>query len=155
MFRVGIAWRGSPQHRNDAMRSLPRESLKPLAAVIGVTWVSVTKDAWTPKLGEAGLVDGLAGCDDWLDTANALATLDLIITVDTAIAHVAGGLGVPVWILLAAVPDMRWMLESRISPWYDSATLYRQTTAGDWAPVIARVADDLQQRILNSHLMVP
>ena len=151
-MRVGLCWAGSPTHRNDGMRSLPRTAIVPLASVQGVEWVSLAKDAWTPEMGEAGLPNGLAGCDDWLDTARAIETLDLVITVDTAIAHVAGGLGVPCWVLITAVPDMRWMLDREDTPWYTSVKLYRQSIAGEWGPVVERVAHDLQQLVYAQRL---
>jgi len=141
--RVGLCWAGSASHRNDAVRSLTPGCLAPLLAVPGVEWVSVAKDAWTPEIGAAGLPDGLDGCKDWLDTAERLTTLDLLVTVDTAVAHVAGGLGVPVWLMLAAVPDMRWMLDRSDTPWYTTARLYRQQVVGEWMPVIHEVAADL------------
>lgn len=164
-MRVGICWQGSATHRNDAMRSLPRGAVAGLASIQGVEWVSLAKDAWTPAMGEAGLINGLEGCDDWLDTSCRLLgrtrdgypdeqhqPIDLIITVDTAIAHIGGGLGIPVWLMVAAVPDFRWMLpgvkgqwgeSTTRTPWYDSVTLYRQEVAGEWEPVIARIAADL------------
>lgn len=146
-MKVGICWEGSKTHRNDGMRSLPRAAVAPLATVEGVEWFALAKDGWTPEMGEAGLPNALALCEDWLDTARVVEALDLVITVDTAIAHIAGGLGVPCWILLAAVPDMRWMLNRSDSPWYSSVTLYRQTIAGEWGPVVEKVARDLQQHV--------
>jgi hypothetical protein len=151
-MKVGICWEGSKSHRNDAMRSLPRSAVLPLVTVEGVEWVSLAKDAWTPAMGEAGLPNGLEGCEDWMDTARVIEKLDLVITVDTAIAHIAGGLGVPCWVLLAAVPDMRWMLERPDTPWYRSVRLYRQSIAGDWTPVMEHVATDLQQLVYATQL---
>lgn len=142
-MKVGLCWQGSTAHRNDRNRSLPRGALATLAAVPGIEWVSLAKDAWTPDLGAKGLPDGLAGCEDWYDTARRLETLDLVVTVDTAIAHVAGGLGVPCWMVIAAVPDMRWMLSRSDTPWYRSVRLYRQAKAGEWGDVMARLAHDL------------
>jgi len=144
-MRIGLCWQGSKSHKNDGMRSLPRSAVLPLAKVEGVEWVSLARDAWTPAMGEAGLPNGLEGCLDWYDTARAVEKLDLVITVDTAIAHVAGGVGVRCWLLVAAVPDFRWMLDRADTPWYRSVRLYRQQIAGDWGPVIERVARDLTQ----------
>lgn len=146
-MNVGLCWQGSKAHRNDTVRSLPRAAVLPLAQVEGVQWVSLTKDGWTPELGAAGLPDGLAGCTDWYDTAHVVRGLDLVVTVDTAIAHIAGGCGVPCWMLLAAVPDMRWMLGRDDTPWYRSVRLYRQPVAGDWTSVLERVAADLRQAV--------
>lgn len=119
----------------------------PLAVVEGVEWVAMSKDEWRPEMARFGWTNGLDGCADWLDTAERVQALDLLVTVDTAIAHVAGGLGVPVWILLAAIPDFRWGLTGTTTPWYRSATLYRQEKVGDWRPVLERVAADLQREV--------
>lgn len=129
---------------------MPLEALAPLLA-IGVEWISLAKDA--PAIGlvvldlDLVISDGLADCTDWLDTANVVLGLDLVISVDTAIAHLAGGLGVPCWILLAAVPDMRWMLNRSDTPWYHSVRLYRQRIAGEWGPVVEDVARDLNELV--------
>lgn len=151
-MKVGLCWEGSPTHRNNFMRSLPRAAVAPLATVEGVEWFALAKDSWTPEMGEAGLPNAVALCEDWLDTARVVEALDLVITVDTAIAHIAGGLGVPCWIMLAAVPDMRWMLNRSDSPWYSSVKLYRQTIAGEWGPVVERVAHDLQQLVYANRM---
>jgi ADP-heptose:LPS heptosyltransferase len=82
---------------------------------------------------------------DWVGTAKLLRTLDLVISVDTAVAHLSASLKVPTWLLITAVPDFRWMLERSDTPWYPSMTLYRQPRAGDWASVVASVQADLLQ----------
>lgn len=155
-MNVGLCWAGSKDHRNDAMRSIPRSALLPLSTVPHVSWWALAKDAYTDQLAAAGLPNGLDGCTDWLDTAERITgqhpgfpALDLVITVDTAIAHLAGGLGIPVWICLAAVPDFRWGLKTFTTPWYRSARLYRQTIAGEWGPVLDRIAFDLTD--LSTH----
>ncbi|MFN2316952.1 MAG: tetratricopeptide repeat protein [Gemmatimonadales bacterium] len=144
-LRVGICWEGSPIHRDNGNRSLPKSALGTLQKfdLGGVSWISLCRDGWRPELADAGLVDGLTGVTDWQDTAHRIAGLDLVITVDTAIAHLAGACNVPVWILLAAVPDMRWGLQSSTTPWYRSARLFRQTIGGDWTPVIEQVGAQL------------
>jgi ADP-heptose:LPS heptosyltransferase len=86
-----------------------------------------------------------AALGDFADTAAAMSALDLVITVDTSPAHLAGAIGKPVWLLLTYAPDWRWFLEREDSPWYPTARLFRQTTRGDWAPVIARVAAELRR----------
>jgi ADP-heptose:LPS heptosyltransferase len=88
-----------------------------------------------------------ARCKTFADTAAAMAALDLIVTVDTAPAHLAGALGKPVWILHHAVPEWRWLVGRSDSPWYPSARLYRQTRPGDWTDVIERVAADLRAMV--------
>ena len=148
-MRVGLCWQGSTSHRNDSNRSIPVAELAGLQVVTGVTWMALCPDGWRQEMADnAGLVNGLDGCVDWFDTAAVVRRLDLVITVDTALAHLAGGCGVPVWIMLAAVPDFRWGLASTTTPWYTSARLYRQRVAGTWSDVIARVAADLQQECL-------
>lgn len=136
-INVGICWQGSDIYRNNTNRSLPGPLIFDGEEV---SLISVCRDGWTPDI---GMIDGLDGVTDWQDTADRLAGLDLVITVDTAIAHLAGALNVPVWILLAAVPDMRWGLQSTTTPWYRSARLYRQATGGDWGPVLDAVTADL------------
>lgn len=141
--RIGLAWQGSRAHRNDRIRSLPRGALRPLAAIPGVEWSCLSPEAWEPRLAELGMQPLLAGVSDWYDTATRVATLDLVISVDTAVAHLAASLGVPTWLLISAVPDARWGLRDAHTPWYPTMRLYRQPVAGDWTAVIDRVAHDL------------
>lgn len=147
-MKVGICWEGSTIHRDNGNRSLPQKALAPLMDfdLGGVSWIAMCKDGWRPELADAGLTNGLDGATDWQDTANRIAGLDLLITVDTAVAHLAGALNVPVWILLAAVPDMRWGLTDCTTPWYRSARLFRQPTGGDWGTVVANVGTSLQRQ---------
>lgn len=124
---VGFVWRGDPTHRNDARRSLPSPSLlDPLGDV-------------------APLVDLQQPRGDFLDTAERIQALDLVVTVDTSMAHLAGALGVPCWVMLPAHgTDWRWLRGRSDSPWYPSLRLYRQATPGDWAEVIGRMKADLE-----------
>jgi hypothetical protein len=147
-LRVGLAWSGNPGHASDRNRSLGLRQLAPVLAVPGCQFHVVQKDVRdtdlaalmaangaTPKLVDPrGLVGDLA------DTAAIMAQLDLVISADTAAAHLAGALGRPLWLLLPAVPDWRWMLHREDSPWYPTARLFRQRVAGDWAEVAERVA---------------
>lgn len=145
-LKVGIAWSGNPTHANDHNRSLPLATFRALA-VDGARYFTVQ-----PQLRE-GDRELLAGWPeamdtgrelrDFGDTAALVAALDVVVTVDTSVAHLAGALGKPVWILLPQVPDWRWMLERRDSPWYPTARLYRQPRRGDWDAVMAQVRDDL------------
>ncbi len=139
-LRIGIAWAGNPAHANDRRRSLPSLAvcslLAPLLAISGVTFVNLQVGR---RAKEAGLPDGSAALPDFRATAALVASLDLVISVDSAVAHLAGALGVPVWILLPHAPDWRWLLGREDSPWYASARLFRQAEAGDWGGVIARV----------------
>jgi len=123
---VGFVWRGNPEHPNDAARSMP------------------SPDVLDPLRAHAELIDLQAPKGDFLDTARRIQGLDLVITVDTAMAHLAGALGVPCWVMLPAHwTDWRWLRGRDDSPWYGSVRLYRQPEPGDWASVVARMAEDL------------
>ncbi|SMH45340.1 tetratricopeptide repeat protein [Azospirillum agricola] len=142
-FRVGLVWAGNPRHRNDRNRSLPVEALRPLLAVPGVRFLSLqTGDARAAlaRLPGDGVEDPIDGVRDFADTAALLANLDLLIAVDTSAAHLAGAMGLPVWLLLPFVPDWRWLLDRSDSPWYPSLRLFRQPRPGDWATVLGTVA---------------
>ena len=135
-LRIGLAWAGNPAQANDRRRSIPPEALAPLLRTEGITFVNLQVG---PRASETGLTDLSAELPDFAATAAVIATLDLVIAVDSAVAHLAGALGAPVWVLLAYAPDWRWLLGREDSPWYASATLFRQATPGDWDGVIARV----------------
>jgi len=142
-LRVGLVWAGNPRHRNDRNRSLPIAALRPLLAVPGVRLVSLqTGDARDDlaKLPGETPEDLIEGVRDFADTAAILANLDLLITVDTAIVHLAGAMGVPSWLLLPYAPDWRWLLDRADSPWYPSLRLFRQPRPGDWATALGTVA---------------
>jgi Tfp pilus assembly protein PilF len=147
-LKVGLVWAGRPQHENDRNRSIALDDLAPLAKIRGVTLYSLQKGAGEDALAEppAGMkIADLGGrFADLADTAAAIANLDLVISVDTAVAHLAGALDVPVWTLLPTVPDWRWMLERTDSPWYPTMRLFRQAAPGDWAGPIAAVAKALR-----------
>ena len=134
--RVGIVWAGNPGHSNDARRSIPAQLLTPLLATPGVSFVNLQVG---PRARDLPLPDLTPCLTDFAETAALIETLDLVIAADTAVAHLAGALGVPVWVLLPHVPDWRWMLHRDQTPWYASARLFRQQRAGDWADVIGRV----------------
>lgn len=146
--RVGLVWRGSALHKNDANRSLPLASLAPLWAVPGLAFVSLQKgqgeqEAAAPPPGQPLVALG-ADMDDFADAAAIVSELDLVICVDTAIAHLAGALGKPCWVLLPSVKtDWRWGLEGEQSLWYPSLRLFRQAGAG-WDETLARVAHALR-----------
>jgi len=138
-LKVGLVWRGGPLPRN---RACPFEELAPLAGVAGVAWYSL-------QLGERPLPELLPALDlsgqigDFGDSAAIIANLDLVLSVDTATAHLAGGMGVPVWTLLPHACDWRWLAQRSDSPWYPSMRLFRQERPGDWRGVVTRVADEL------------
>ena len=145
-LRVGVAWAGNPSHADDRRRSMPVEALLPLLSMPGVSFVSLQvspRSPLPPVIAATGLHDFTAEIPDFADTAALVAELDLIITVDTATAHVAGALGRPVWVMLAFIADWRWGLEREDTPWYPTMRLFRQSRAGDWAGVVERVAGAL------------
>jgi Flp pilus assembly protein TadD len=149
-LRVGINWQGYSGRFEDKGRSMPLAAFAPLASVPGVRLISLQKGQGEEQLAGAGFaVDVLEGLDDgpdgFLDTAAVMATLDLVITSDTSIVHLAGALGRPVWVALRRVPDWRFMIDRSDSPWYPTMRLFRQVSAGDWAPVFAAMARELAQ----------
>jgi tetratricopeptide (TPR) repeat protein len=145
--RVGIAWTGSQAHRNNRNRSIPLDRFADLLSVPGVEFVSIQKDlsaADSTTLGAHSNVRVIGGeLGDFADTAAVIAQLDLVVSVDTSLVHLAGALGKPVWVMLPFSPDFRWLLEREDSPWYPTARLFRQPRRGDWQSVIVRVRDEL------------
>jgi tetratricopeptide (TPR) repeat protein len=139
--RVGVVWRGTPDHLNDRNRSCPPARFAALCSAPGVSVVSLQQDARPDELAALGAPALDAGplLGDFADTAALVANLDLVVSVDTAVAHLAGALGARVWTLLAFAPDWRWMLGRADSPWYPSMRLFRQPAPGDWAGVMAEV----------------
>lgn len=144
VLNVGLAWCGNPLHKRDHLRSVDPARLAPLVEVPGTRFYSLQKggegERRLPDLGLAGRVMDLAPhLDDLRDTAAVIARLDLVITVDTAVAHLAAALGKPTWILLPHVPDFRWLVDRPDSPWYPTARLFRQARPGDWDDVVTRL----------------
>ncbi|MBX9846922.1 MAG: tetratricopeptide repeat protein [Xanthobacteraceae bacterium] len=145
--RVALAWSGRAAHPNDKNRSVSLAQLKPLLSAPGISFVSVQREL---RDGDAGLLSQEPGIahvgaelDDFADTAAVLTLCDLLVCVDTSVAHVAGALGRPVALLVPFQPDWRWMLDREASPWYPSIRLFRQSAPRDWDGVIARVRDAL------------
>jgi hypothetical protein len=143
--RVGINWQGNSGRFEDRGRSMKLAAFAPLAAVPGIRLISLQKGEGEAQLADCGFpVEVLAGLDEgpdaFVDTAAVMMSLDLVVTSDTSIAHLAGALGRPVWVALRKVPDWRFMLDRDDSPWYPSMRLFRQVTDGDWAPVFAAMA---------------
>jgi tetratricopeptide (TPR) repeat protein len=148
-LRVGLAWSGNPRHNNDENRSLPFAMLAPLFA-LDVAFVSLqpqVRERDMEALAASGALRFEDALSDFEQTAALIAALDLVITVDTSVAHLAGALGKAVWILLPTVPDWRWLIDRDDSPWYPSARLFRQHRPGDWPAVIAGVSDALRHRV--------
>ena len=141
--KVGLVWAGSAQHADDARRSLDPSLLAPLAELPGIRWVSLQVGARAlPALPGLVNLDGLLR--DFRDTAWALQACDLLITVDTAVAHLAGALGLPTLLLLPFFPDWRWGMTGQDTPWYPTMRLYRQPAPGAWGPVLDQLLEDLQ-----------
>ncbi len=147
LLKVGLVWAGNKMHKNDRNRSMALSALAPLARLQGVSFYSLQKggqadQAKNPPNG-LQLTDWTEELNDFSDTAALIANLDLVISVDTAVAHLAGAMGKPVWVLLPFAPDWRWMLEREDSPWYPTMRLFRQPTIGDWDNVMRQVVDAL------------
>ncbi len=145
--RVALAWAGNPAHPNDRNRSLEVELIEPLIALEGVTFVSLQPDLrerdreWLARHRQVRSLG--SELNDLADSAAVLALCDLTLTVDTALAHLAGAMGRPLWVMLPFAPDWRWTLAGETSPWYPQAQLYRQPALGDWASVVARLREAL------------
>lgn len=154
-FKVGIAWQGNRHHKWDRHRSIPLTQFAALAQVEGVKLVSLQKGPGTEQLallqGRFPVVDLGDELDvsggAFMDTAAVMKRLDLVICADTSIAHLAGALGVPVWVGLATIVDWRWLLDREDSPWYPTMQLFRQRRLGDWPEVFVRIADTLRRRV--------
>jgi tetratricopeptide (TPR) repeat protein len=154
-LRVGLVWSGNPKHRNDHNRSI---SLRTLSSVLDAdaSFVSLQKDPRSldkeTLIERTDIVDLTAHLTDFMETAALIGCLDLVITVDTSVAHLAGALGCPTWILLPHTPDWRWLLDRDDSPWYPTVRLFRQTETRDYAGVLDRVRTELRTLVTaNSH----
>jgi hypothetical protein len=153
-FRVGIVWQGNRYDGND-LRSYPLTALRPLAAIPGIRLISlqinhgseqletVPPDMSVERLGS----DFDSGEDGFIDAAAVCEVVDLIVSCDTSMVHLAGALGRPVWVALSKRPEWRWQSERSDSVWYPSATLFRQDTRGDWDGVFSRMAEALAKRV--------
>lgn len=147
-IRVGLVWAGNTDNTADWRRSISLAALRHLAAVPGVRLVSLQKPvpaADRGVLAEMGLVDLAADLPDFRETAAAMANLDLVVTVDSAVAHLGGAMGIPTWVLIYEPADWRWMTKREDSPWYPTLLLFRQPRAGHWEEPIARLAAALRQ----------
>jgi hypothetical protein len=147
-LRVGLVWSGNPRHRDDIKRSIELNALSSLFDV-AATFVSLQKEL---RAGDAALLRERSDIislgqsfENFADTAALISYLDLVISVDTSVAHLAGALGRPVWILLPFVPDWRWLLDRDDSPWYPTARLFRQTDTRDWHSVVEHVRTALNE----------
>jgi hypothetical protein len=154
-FRIGIAWQGNSQHAGDRYRSFPLIYFEPLARIDGVKLVSLQKGPGTEQLQGRfpilDLGDRLDAAGAFLDTAAIMMNLDLVITVDSAVAHLAGALAIPVLVALSIAPDWRWLLERADSPWYPTMRLFRQQRFGDWSNVFERIHEELTLVYADQH----
>jgi tetratricopeptide (TPR) repeat protein len=147
-LRIGLAWAGNPRYKADRARSMPLATLLPLLRTVNATWISLQKGEAAEQLArlpsDVCVCDGSSCDEDLAETAALVAGLDLVITTDTCVAHLAGAMDKPVWILLPHLSDWRWMQQTHATPWYPAAQLFRQKAPGDWAGVIDRVSGVLQ-----------
>ncbi len=144
--KVGLVWAGNPQHKNDRHRSIAFERLLPLLGIAGISWFSLQVGERRADLAQApvgGIIDLSDGLADFAETAAAVSALDLVISVDTAAAHLAGALARPVWAMIPAVPDWRWLIGREDSPWYPTMRIFRQPRRGDWDTVVRRLGEAL------------
>jgi Tfp pilus assembly protein PilF len=152
VINVGLVWGGNPTHKQDSIRSVPLRALEPLLQTPGVQFVSLQKGPAEDQLKQrAESVGDLPVVQDWGsflhdfgDTADAIDALDLVISVDTSVAHLAGALGAPVWVLLPSPAEWRWMGDGANTDWYPTGRLFRQTCRGDWSNVAMEVANALK-----------
>ena len=146
--QIGLVWSGNSAHRNDHHRSIELQDLLPILDK-SHDWHSLQKEYRPNDIDvmecQTKIIQHQDELSDFADTAALIENLDLVITVDTSVAHLAGSLGKPVWILLPKVPDYRWMLDRSDTPWYRSARLYRQSALGDWTDVLEKVAGDIRK----------
>jgi ADP-heptose:LPS heptosyltransferase len=156
-FKVGICWGGSSDHAQDNFRSVRLAEFAPLALIPGVRLISLQKgpprEQLAPLSADMPVIDFGNELDEssgaFMDTAAIIRNLDLVISIDTATAHLAGGMGAPVWLALQLAPDWRWTLKRNETPWYPSMRLFRQRRVGGWDEVFADLADALRARLTS------
>jgi hypothetical protein len=161
-FKIGIVWQGNPYHPRDRWRSIPLSQFAALQ-IPGVELISLQHGPGTEQLDQTPIATRLTDDLDkdvggFMGTAAVMKNLDLVISVDTAATHLAGGLGVPVWLLLSAIGEWRWMVGRDRSPWYPTLRLFRQTTLGQWGPVFERLAEEIEHLVStrkDNHFAVP
>ena len=155
-FKIAISWQGNPSGDVDLGRSIPLEKLECLSKITGVRLISIQFEHGLEQLETISpdtkieILDGFnEGPDGFVDTAAVMNCVDLVLTTDSAPAHLAGALGVPVWLMLMQVPDWRYLLEREDSPWYPTMRLFRQSKAGDWDQVVSDVEQALKVEMAN------
>ena len=152
-LKVGLSWAGRPEHKNDLNRSFLFDTFTPIAQFDNIIFYSLQKgkgseQAQSPP-DRMKFIDYTDEIHDFSDTAALIMNLDLVISADTAVVHLAGALGTPVWTLLPFAPDWRWMLNREDSPWYPTMSLFRQPAPGDWKSVIENVAAALAEMVIE------
>jgi hypothetical protein len=157
-FRIAVCWQGNPKTLVDRGRSFPLAEFAPLAGIPGVRLIALQARHGTEQLAHlpVGMTvetlgdDYDTGPDSFVDPAAVAEVADLVVTSDTALAHLAGALGRPTWVALRKVPDFRWLLDREDSPWYPTVRLFRQRAEGDWAEVMQRIAAAVRERAAGS-----
>ena len=145
--KIGLSWAGNPLHKQDQQRSLSFKDMKPLLKLENISFVSLQKPnaSFQEKtVGFDNFYDWSADLHDFADTAALISCLDLVISVDTAVAHLSGALGKTTWTLLPFIPEWRWMRDTENSPWYPSMRLIRQEKWGKWSAVITQIVNELR-----------
>jgi hypothetical protein len=142
-LKVGLVWAGNPAKRNDALRSIDFERLAPLLTVPGISFINLQKGPPSQQAQSAMLLDWMSECTDLIDTAALISGLDLVISVDTSIAHLAGALGKPVWLLNRFESEWRWMFDREDSLWYPSVRIFRQPALHNWDHPVEKVREAL------------
>jgi len=150
-YKVGVVWAGNPNHKNDRNRSIPFQVFKQIFSLKEVTWVSLQVDNNVDDLQTIPdqIIDFHNTISDFAETAGLIENIDLIITVDTAVAHLAGAMGKETWLLVPIDPDWRWQTKGQESIWYPTIRIFRQIDIGDWQEVLARVKVSLEAKIKN------
>ena len=143
--KLGLVWAGGEKNPNNAKRSISLSDFNPLSKIPGIEWISLQKGPAAAQSGSAAfsIHDWTNELHDFADTAALVECLDGVVTVDTAVAHLAGALGKPVWILIPMAPDFRWLMDRADSPWYPTARLIRQRTHGAWSDAVENLATEL------------
>jgi Tfp pilus assembly protein PilF len=149
--RIGLVWAGRPENKNDRSRSMRLRDFAPLAGIKNVRWVSLQLGAAADQTRRPPpgmeLLDFTSELHNFADTAAMVANLDLVIAVDTSVAHLTGALGKPIWVLIPTMPDWRWMLGREDSPWYPTMRLFRQQQRGDWSAPVSEIAEAISNLI--------
>jgi len=143
-LKIGIVWAGNPQQENDKNRSTSFEKFRTLKDISGVSFFSLQKGEASSQLTDPKIIDLERYIADFADTAAIIENLNLVISVDTSVAHLSGAMGKPTWVLLSAAADWRWLLQKKDSPWYQNMKLFRQRKLGDWDSVFWEVREELR-----------